>query len=67
MNNIFVCSARSRFSLKLIHCIAFRPANRASCLLKSIAINFQLQFFERYHIFSDHFSLADEESFFHPS
>ena len=33
----FALSARSRFPVKLICCIAFELASRACCLLKSIA------------------------------
>ena len=39
MKKIFAHSARFRFPVKLICCIAFRSASSACCLHKSIAIN----------------------------
>ena len=38
MKNIFAPSARSRFSVKLICCIAFGSGSSPYCLLKSVAI-----------------------------
>ena len=39
MKNIVAPSARSRFPVKLIYCIAFVSASSLCCLIKSIAIN----------------------------
>ena len=39
MKNVVVSPGWSKFSVKLICCIAFRSASSACCLLKSIAIN----------------------------
>ena len=38
MKNIIAPLSCSRFSVKLLYCIAFRSGSRACCLLKSIAI-----------------------------
>ena len=38
MKNVKVFSARSRFLLKIVCCIAFGSASNACCLLKSITI-----------------------------
>ena len=37
MKNMIVSSARSRFPIKLICCIAFGSTSNACCLLESIA------------------------------
>ena len=41
MKNIVAPSARSRFPVKLIYCIAFVSASSLCCLIKSIVINLQ--------------------------
>ena len=38
MKYIGVCTSHSRFSVKLVCCIAFGSASSACCLFKSIAI-----------------------------